>query len=221
MNGHTDQDKLKFIVQNPGTLGTVLYAIAIRYLGEDIHGYQPETVAMELKDELGFDIPAGNHNKLMAIISSIATNAFYRDPMAFYAISQILSGCEDPFDMTDPLLAAEMAWAVAEIHLNDDTPHQFSTDVAGLVGVVLDEEGFVNPPSILKFAKMPYRYIGSDSPGETGKQETLSTEHAKVVTDYVKEQSLLLYKQLSGLPWQTTQLLSEISADLLHAGSSS
>lgn len=219
MNGHTDQDRLKFIMQNPGTLGTVLYTVAIRFLGHDIHGYEPETVSMELNDELGFDVPAVNHDKLMAVINSVGTNAFYRDPMAFFAVSQLLSGSVDPFDMADPLLPAEMAWAVAEIRLNDDTPEKFSPDVSALVGSVLDEDGFVNPPPILGFATMPYRYLGSDSGAEQRQNAIFSTEHAAVVDDYVKEQALLLFKQLAGLPWQNPDLLSEISSELLRTGS--
>lgn len=199
-------------------MGTVLYVVAMRYLGPEIHNFEPETVEMEMRDELGFDLTPVNHDKLMAVINSVATNAFYRDPMAFYAVSQILSGGEDPFDMTDPLLPAEMAWAVAEISLNDDTPEKFSPDVSALVGQVLDQDGFVTPPGILGFAKMPYKYRGSDPGPELRQQEHFSTEHAQVVKDYVKEQALLLYKQLSGLPWQTTELLAEISADLLRTG---
>ena len=215
LSAHSDSDKLRFIVQHPGTLGTVLYTVAIRYLGPEIHNFEPETVEMEMRDELGFDLPPVNHDKLMAIINSVGTNAFYRDPMAFFAVSQLLSGSPDPFDMTDPLLPAEMAWAVAEVQLNDDTPEKFSPDVAALVGSVLNDDGFVQPPGILGFAKMPYRYTGSDTQADLNQQKNASTEHAKVVNDYVKEQALLLYKQLSGLPWQTTELLSEISSDLL------
>lgn len=217
-SGHTDHDRVKFIVQNPGTMATVLYVLALHYLGEEIHNWEPETVAMEFKDELNIDLPPGNHDKLLAVISAISNGGFYRDPMAFYAISQILSGGEDPFDLDDPLLPAEMAWAVAEIKLNDDDEPAFSADVAALVGVVLDEDGFTTPPEILKFAKMPYRYLGSTSESEMGKEQTLTTMHAQVVDDYVKEQALLLYKQLSGLPWQTTGQLSEIASQLLGSG---
>lgn len=210
-----ERNKVAPMLLHPGTMATVLYAIALHYLGEDIHGWEPETVLLELKDELGVEMIPANHDKLLALLAAIGSDSFYQRPVAFMAVVQTLCGSENPLDMDDPLLPAEMAWGVTEVLLNDDTPHAFSVDVATLAGEVLAEDGFTKAPPVLQFARMPERYIGSSYPADIRKEDFLSTEHVAIVENFVQEQALLLFRQISALPWQNEETLAEL-ADLIY-----
>jgi hypothetical protein len=190
---------------------TVLYAIALREFGEEIHSWEPETIAMEMSEAFG-EMPTENHDKLMALITAVESNAFYSSWSVFEIICRTINTGEP--QGSDELLVAEMAWAVLEARLNDETPGTFSEEIAIGVGKLLSEEGITRAPPSLSFAKMPEQYQGSMTPSDMGKQETLSGEHLAVVTEYISEQSILLMRQVAALPWQTDETLAKIVDEL-------
>lgn len=209
-----ERERLQKILFHPWTLASVLYAIVIRLYGEeDVHHWEPETLVLELKDDFGEEIPSVNQAKLHALIAAVTSPGFYSDWTTFMAICHTLSHGEDPLDMSDPIMVAEMCWGVTEVRLVDDTPGKFGDEVSRFVGRVLDYEGFTKPPPQLQFAHLPTKEL-VDSPGDEGKAETLSTEHAQVAAEYVREQSLLLIQQISALPWHTHQSLEELTVKL-------
>ena len=210
-----EKERVARILLQPFTMASVLYAICLRALGEDIHHWEPETLWMEIKDEFGVELPAINHTKLSALLAAIGTNSFYHSVPAFLCISRALNGEEDPFDQQDPLLVAEMAWAVREVQLNDDAPHQFNDDVSAFAGALLMEDGFTTPPAILGFAKIPERYQGSSTDSDRGREGTLSTEHAQAVAEYLQEQSALLVRQICALPWHNEASVASMVREIL------
>lgn len=205
---------LKAILTSPSTLATVLHSIAYKAFGEEMYDWEPETLELEINEEFEVEIPSVNLDKLMALISAITTDAFYRDWVAFFSICKILNGDDSPMDASDPLLPPEMAWAVTEVRLNDDSTPNWSPDVARIVGVSLEEDGFISPPPMLAFAKFGERYIGSDTPADMHQDALANTEHVKVVEEYIELQSLLLFKQLAALPWMTEQKLEQIQSEI-------
>jgi hypothetical protein len=126
-----------------------------------------------------------------------------------------LSGENDPTEVAE-MTVAEFVWGVIEVSLNDgdDEPQLFSPDVASLVGVVLDEEGFTAPPEPVSFAIMPERYMGSTFGAEQDQADAQSDYHLGLLSEYIRDQSLLLYKQISLLPWISPEDLETISEDL-------
>ena len=133
-------------------------------------------------------------------------------------IAQTLNHEEDPMDMSDVVLVAELCWAVIEVQLNDDTPGFFSEQVCAFVGRCLAEEGFITPIHPLDFAVMPYRYEGSDTAADENKAMTKQTAHAQVVLDYLNEQAALLLKHIAALPWHTPETIEQMTRDLQAAG---
>lgn len=208
------RERVMPILVNPYTMGTVLYAIAVRQYGEEVHDWEPETVFLELQDDFGVEIPAINHDKLMALLTAVSTNSFYENFAAFSLISHTLNNDENPLDQSDPLLPAEMAWAVTEVQLVDDTPGKFGVDVAHAVGVFLQEDGFTSPPPKLSWAVIPSKYEGSSTSSDLGKERTISTEHAHVVEEYLRDQAATLIRQISALPWHDEHSLAEMIRDL-------
>lgn len=199
---------LSQMLLHPGSMATTLYAIALREFGVELHEWEPETVYLEVNDAFKIEFPEYNFNKLMALLSAVSSDSFYKKWGAFDVISGSLSD-GDPSG-NDELLVSEMAWAVIEVGLVDDTPGTFSPDVAAGVGALLVNEGFVRPPKSLSFAEMPEVYRGSDSASDRGRLATLSTDHEGVVAEFIQDQAVLLIKQLSALPWHNEDSLTEI-----------
>jgi len=210
-----DQEVAGRIMATPGTLATVSHAIALHFFSEEIYTWEPETLSLELADILDIKIDEDNLDRLHAIIAAITSNSFYKDWAAFTAICSALSGENDPTEVAE-MTVAEFVWGVIEVSLNDgdDEPQLFSPDVASLVGVVLDEEGFTAPPEPVSFAIMPERYMGSTFGAEQDQADAQSDYHLGLLSEYIRDQSLLLYKQISLLPWISSEDLETISEDL-------
>jgi hypothetical protein len=58
--------------------------------------------------------------------------------------------------MWDPADAEEVAWGVTEALLlyppEDDDPEPFTDEIRSYIGAMLDREGLINPPDILRIA---------------------------------------------------------------------
>ena len=207
--------KIKAMLRHPNTMGTVLHAIAVRTWGTDIYGWEPETIVMEFKDEWEIDLPSAAADKLCALLSAVSSDRYYQDWAAFTYVNQVLCGHDgDVIEGADPLLVAEAAWGVVEMRLNDATPSPWGEEVGRYVGVLLDEEGFDRPPAILGFAIMPARYGGSDYAADRTQRKSIETEHAKVVSEFMQEQALTLFRQLQELPWMEPGQLKELAKEL-------
>jgi hypothetical protein len=205
-----DQEIAARIMATPGTMATISHAIALHFFGEEIYSWEPETLSMELADTLDVQIDEENLDKLHAIISAIVSNGFKKDWVAFTSICSTLNGENDVEDLAE-MTVAEFAWGVIEVSLNDDDDNElFSPDVASLVGVVLDQEGFSLAPDFLSFANLPEKYMGSTSSAERNKEDHESSYQMELLNEYLRDQSLLLFKQIKMLPWISDEDLESI-----------
>lgn len=197
-----DKEAAARICQIPGTMGTIMHAIALHFFGTDVYEWEPETIDMEFEEEFGVIPYEGNINKLNAILSSVASDSFYNDWVAYLNVCTTLSGENDAEDLLD-LTVEELAWGVMEISLNDEDydPKLFHSDIRALTGIVLDEEGYFSPPPQLSFAKMPYRYFGDDYGPDINKQKVNSEHSVRLLSEYLQNQVLTLYKQIKVIPW--------------------
>ena len=209
------RDELKGLVENPGTMATVLYAISLRLFGSEIHGWEPEMFDLEFRDELGAEVPTINQDKLNALITAIATNRFYRDFLIFTHTCELLSGNEvDVETLTPDLLPAEIAWCIVEVGLNDNDEPIFDPEVENYVGVILNQHGFLRPPEPLQFASMPERFLGSTSGEDLDQMEAAETEHAATIGSYILDQATMLVEQLQSLPWAADGFMEAIDDEL-------
>jgi len=205
-----DQEVSARIMATPGTMATISHAIALHFFGEEIYSWEPETLSMELADTLDIQIDEENLDKLHAIISAIVSNGFKKDWVAFTSICSTLNGENDVEDLAE-MTVAEFAWGVIEVSLNDDDDNElFSPDIASLVGVVLDQEGFSLAPDFLSFANLPEKYMGSTSSAERNKEDHESSYQMELLNEYLRDQSLLLFKQIKMLPWISDEDLEGI-----------
>ena len=218
-----NQDKIVsgHISMMPGTIGTVMHAIAIKFFGTDIYDWEPETVAMEFYDEFGVEPYEGNIEKLNAILSTVSSDAFYQDWVAYAKVCSVLSG-ENDIDDLEEITVEELAWGVMEMSLNDDDfdKTKFSSDVKTLTGTILDANGYVKPPPQLSFATMPYRYWGDSYGPDINKEVNNTNYNTGLLAQYLHDQILTMYKQMKLLPWldQTDfRMIIQAASDQLNA----
>ena len=201
---------------NESTFATTLHTIALKIFGADIYGWEPEMFDLEFRDELDVNVPPLNQEKLISLILSISTNTYYEDPQVFTVFTEILNGNEADFTtLTPDLLPAEMAWAITELKLSDET-QPFSTDVATYAGVILGENGFFSPPPSLSFATIPPRYLGSTPGEEIDQMKAQNLQHNRIIESYISEQSTELFNQIQTLPWVNEKILSDLSEELVN-----
>lgn len=138
------------------TFASVLLTMFIDRFGLEALTWDPTTIAMEIEEDFDVDLPQLALDKLMVAIQLLTTNRFYKSLPDFISFCNVLSG--DPYrpDMWDPADAEEVAWGVTEALLieppEDDDAEPFTDEIRAYIGAVLDSEGLVNPPDILRIA---------------------------------------------------------------------
>lgn len=210
-------EMIREMLLGDGTYATVLYVWYLDRWGaeKDDEGraaclyWAPETIRLEIEEETGIKLPKANFDKLMAMITIITTDLFYRDVQRFIQLANILAGDDfqpDEFEPADPV---ECAWAIVEALLNDppdeQDPEPFSDEVRRYLGIVLRNDGFVTPPDILKLAltdgfdpATPNEY--ADDPELFSMIYKGQEEKAAEVTDVIGDGMTELLTQLETLP---------------------
>lgn len=152
--------KEKEVFSNPDSFATSLLMMSIDRWGFEFLDWDPTTIISEVGEAFGEDWPQINQDKLLAICTTLTSDSFYTDPLAFYHICCALNNIPVNWNsIADELAPDQMAWAVLETGMLDvdeenKTP-PFSDTVAAFVGLALHERGFYDPPKILNFAAMP------------------------------------------------------------------
>lgn len=211
------------ILTSPESFGTALFMLLLDYYGPEtdeeggienpeVHQWlllkwAPETIARQIFDDFGVEIPPVNFHKLMAAITIVSTDFFFRDPYRFIVLTNAL--CGDSFDpMTfDVADAAEMVWAISEALLlaHPENENPFCPEIRMYIAKQLKEEGFASAPDVLRLA------IGEDFSGAVMNDFTddpamfeaiWTTQNDKTegITRMLKENLAELQDQLQSLP---------------------
>lgn len=142
--------------KSPQTFASVLLTVFLDRFGLEALEWEPATVALEIEEEFGVDLPQSVLDKLMVAINILTTDKFYRNLPDFIIFCNVLSGDTYRPDMFDPADSVEVAWGITEGLLisppDDDEQDPFSPEIRAYVGAVLDSEGIINPPDVLKIA---------------------------------------------------------------------
>ena len=141
---------------SPETLATVLLTMFLDAFGTEALAWDPATITLEIEDEFNVDLPQQSLDKLIAAIQILTTDRFFKNTPDFVTFCNVLSGDEYRPDVFDPADAEEVAWGITEALLisppDDEDPEPFSNEIRAYIGAVLDKEGIVNPPDILRIA---------------------------------------------------------------------
>jgi hypothetical protein len=124
--------------------------------GTEALQWDPTTITLEIEEEFAVDLSQLSLDKLFVAIQIMTTDKFYKSLPDFISFCNVLSGDTYRPDMWDPADAEEVAWGVTEALLlyppEDDDPEPFTDEIRSYIGAMLDREGLINPPDILRIA---------------------------------------------------------------------
>ena len=142
----------------------------------------------------------------------MTTNQFNLSSDIFSQTCRVLNDDEADFDVFSPIDPEDLAWGVAEVLYNDPPDpklgnDEFSHEVARYAGLVLANNGILEPPKFLTFAEYP-----SDNPVldlETAFTDDVAMFEAAMkkqsdskayLEQYVKERMSKLFEAIGALP---------------------
>ncbi len=139
------------------SFATPLFLLVMDAYGPEALDWSPETIRMELEDDFHLKLPKVSLDKIMAAITIVTTNFFYKDVARFVQLCNILAGDDFNSDIFDPADAEEMLIAITEAILlwpPDDDPEdtEFSPEIREYISQVLGQQGILKPFDVLRLA---------------------------------------------------------------------
>jgi hypothetical protein len=159
--GESKANKLARIFLSEETYPVAQLAIALKVMSvEDLQSFHPESIRMELMEALAIRyIPSNRWDTFMSALTIFSTDVFYNDIFSFNELCNLMSQSPTSPDDFEPADSYEMAWAVHQARIIDpmdgDTDLNFSEEVKMYIGAMLDMEGYIRPPHVLRDAIMP------------------------------------------------------------------
>lgn len=118
--------------------------------------WDPSTMALEIEEEFNVKLSQGSLDKLIVCIQILTTDRFFKNLPDFISFCNVLGDDTYRPDMWDPADAEEIAWGVTEALMieppDENDPDPFTNEIRSYIGAVLDSEGIINPPDILRIA---------------------------------------------------------------------
>jgi len=213
------------------SFATPLFLLVMDQYGPEAMQWSPETIRLELEQDFHLKLPKATIDKIMAAISIVTTNVFYKDVTRFIELCNILSGDDFQPDEFEPADAEEMLIAITEALLlwpPDDDPEdtEFSPEIREYIKQVLGQQGILKPFDVLRLAfsgdesaKVDVEY--ADDPemySAIYETQQSKTDELKIV--YLEAMSALT-QQLQLLPLQegtTEHAVQQLLALIQRAG---
>lgn len=216
--GRSPTEQVRKLLESPDAFGTVLLTLCLDLWGDeclrdrddpDRGPWHPTVFRDELEARYGVKLPKANLDKLMAAVTVVTTDLFFRDAAAFVTLANVLAGDEFDPGVWEKADAVECAWAITEALLLDPpdegNPEPFSDEIRHYVGAVLRDEGFVTPPDVLRIAldsdfaaKVEYDF--ADDPEMFEGIYAVQRDKAADVESVLRGQLTELAAQLEALP---------------------
>jgi len=196
----------------PDAFATTLLLLFIdQYDSTAIQDWSDACIKMEIEDDFNVKLPQGNFDRLMVAKDLLTTDNFYTSLPDFIQWCNVLNG--DTYDPRswDPADAQEIAWGISEAMIIEppEWEEPFSPEVRAYIGAVLDMEGIVKAPDILRLAlrnaDLETQVHGEFSDDPDMFRAIWQFEESKTsgVNQYVREQVTKLASQLESLPLRT------------------
>lgn len=162
---HAIQQVKKQVLESSDSYATTLLITVMDVYGTEMLTWSPETLRLEIADDFHANPPQNVFDRLLTATSLLTTDDFYKSLPDFINFCNILSGDSYDPETWDPADATEIAWGITEGLLicppDDDDPDPFSEEIVSYIGQVLDAEGILNPPDVLRIAIRSRDHIGA------------------------------------------------------------
>lgn len=181
------------------TLATPIHAILLDKYGEAIYGWEPLTVAMEVKDDFETDMNPTVMDRWCAMQIVMGSNAFFTRIEAFFAVCNSFASGEPFFDEFNPVTLEEMAWTIAEVGMNRDML-PFSYTIRRYIKMMLEKDGYSE-------GKYPpiFREVFEKDPSSADIRDGLAELHNTTnLNAYIIEQMKDMRAQFNSIPGMKT-----------------
>lgn len=194
--------------KNKDTFASVLLTLFLDRFGTEALDWDPTTMLLEIEEEFNVDLSQLALDKLLTAVQILTTDRFYKSLPDFIAFCNVLSGDTYRPDMWDPADAEEVSWGLTEALMiyppDDDEPEPFTEEIRAYIGAVLDREGLINPPDILRIALREARVSPSiedfsDDPQMFNAIYDLEEGKRADIEQTIRERTTLLAAQLAAL----------------------
>lgn len=194
---------------SPKTFASVLLILFLDRFGTEALTWDPATITLEIEDEFDVELPQYSLDKLLVAIQILTTDRFFKSLPDFITFCNVLSGDTYRPDMWDPADGEETAWGITEALLisppEDDEPEPFSDEIRAYIGTVLDQEGIINPPDILRIA-LRHANVStslddfSDDPEMFNAIYDMEAGKTEEINQSIRDKTEILANQLAMLP---------------------
>lgn len=190
------------------TFASVLLTLFLDKFGIEALDWDPATSTLEIEEEFDVELPQLALDKLLVAIQILTTDKFFKSLPDFVTFCNVLCGDTYRPDMFDPADAEEVAWGITEALLisppEDNDPEPFTEEVRGYIGAVLDSEGIINAPDILRIALRAARISPtitdfSDDPMMFNAVYDLEAGKTEDINQSIRLKTGLLIKQMAAL----------------------
>lgn len=207
VNQSTSKQQAQRVWTDPLSFASTLLVLFVDTYGTEAFSWAGETIKMEIEDDFEIRLPAANLDRLMVAISLLTTDDFYWSLPEFIRWCNILSGDSvgEAWDLAD---AGDIAWGVSEALMlyPPEGEEPFTAEIRGYIGAILDREGIINPPDVLRLAvrssdlQQTVEDDFSDDPVMFSAIYGFEAAKTTAIEDYVKSQLTSLVQQLQQLP---------------------
>ena len=193
------------------TFATVLLTLFLDKFGMEALHWDPATITLEIEEEFDVELPQLSLDKLLVAIQLLTTDQFFKSLPDFINFCNVLGGDTYRPDMWDPADAEEVAWGITEALLisppDDEDPEPFTDEIRAYIGSVLDSEGIINAPDILRVALRAARVSPSiqdfsDDPEMFNAVYDVEAGKTEDINQSIRLKTGLLIKQLAALDLQ-------------------
>jgi hypothetical protein len=218
------KDRVKAFWSGDEAFASTLLVMFVDKYGTEGLQWAPETIRMQVNSDFGVRASDVAIDRLLAAITIITSDGFFKNLPRFIQLCNILSGDNFDPEVFDPADSVECAWGITEALLlyppDEDEP--FVDEIRHYIGKVLDDEGYITPPDILRLA------IGSNRADRVRTdfaddpemfQAMYENQNAKAaeVTSIIRDNLTELMEQLKSLPLEngnTQELLTRVGKHL-------
>jgi hypothetical protein len=190
------------------TFASVLLTLFLDRFGTEALEWEASTIALEIEEEFDVDLSRLSFDKLMVAVQILTTDRFHKSLPDFIEFCNVLNG--DIYDPNtfDPADAEDVAWGITEALLiappDDDDPEPFTAEIRAYIGAVLDQEGIINAPDILRIALRKARVspaIGdfSDDPEMFSAIYEVEAGKTEEINQTIRTKTQILAAQLAAL----------------------
>lgn len=213
---------LKVVLLNEGVFATTLLTMVLDRYGTDALDWHPQTLRMELEEDIHVRMPPINGSKLNAAIDILTSDGFFKQVPKFVTYCNVLTGSHPSFESFDMADAIECAWGITEAMLiyppDEDEP--FSEEIRYYVGKVLHDEGIKTPPDVLKLGlwddSADYSDMSVDDPAMFAMEFQIQSDESKEIATILRDRLMSLFLELGSLPLEngnTEDLLKRIQQE--------